>query len=174
MGYPIGSGPTSRCPWRNSGSISTFFEARLCSAGGLRPPASGEKALFQAPSGHLWMVYAALPVPQCLELGSSLFYGRFLNTSPLFGKKTDRSKAVKTYEKSVRRCGRFLLCIAYSTREGALYTRAASSLFSMYRLLGSEPNSSILEIRSLALVSSSPCSLTNQSRNCMVRKSFTS
>ena len=48
-------------------------------------------------------------------------------------------------------------------------------VFMVYKYhLGSEPNRSILVIRSLALVSSSPCSLTNQSKNCMVRKSFTS
>ena len=42
------------------------------------------------------------------------------------------------------------------------------------QLFGSDPNSSIFLIRSVAFVSSSPCSLTNQSRNCMVRKSLAS
>ena len=57
----------------------------------------------------------------------------------------------------------------YSTSDGAAYTRDCNSLLSIYNPLASEPNSSILVIRSAVFFSSSPCSLTNQSRNCTVR-----
>ena len=67
----------------------------------------------------------------------------------------------------------FLAVHDYNTSDGALYTLAPSSLSSIYRLFGSFPNNSNFFTRLSALVSSSPCSLTNQSRNCIVRKSFT-
>ena len=62
----------------------------------------------------------------------------------------------------------------YNTRDGAEYTRAFSSLFSIYSPFASVPNSSIFVTISEAFFSSSPCSFTNQSRSCMVRKSWAS
>ena len=55
----------------------------------------------------------------------------------------------------------------------ALYTRAAISESSIYSPFGSCPKSSNRFTRLSAFFFSSPCSFTNQSRNCMVRKSFT-
>ena len=59
--------------------------------------------------------------------------------------------------------------IFYNVKDGALYVRPAISLSNIYRLLGSVPNNSNFLTISSAFFSSSPCSLTNQSRNCMVR-----
>ena len=78
------------------------------------------------------------------------------------------------YSPLLKQSKNYVTKMTYSTSDGAEYTLAASSLFSIYKLRASSPNSSILVIKSIEFFSSSPCSLINQSKNWVVRKSFTS
>ena len=58
---------------------------------------------------------------------------------------------------------------SYRINVGATYVRANNSCFKAYRPLASLPNILYFLIKSSAFFSSSPCSLTNQSKHCIVR-----
>ena len=97
-------------------------------------------------------------------LNQCFLYNRKLRNFLLYKKGSSISSTLKTN----------FLFYHQSTNDGAVYILAAYSASREYNPFESPPKSSIFLIISSAFFSSSSCSFTNQSRNCIVLKSLTS